>query len=88
MAEPGRFDSRPWLGEIDVPTAVVVTARDGAIPAARQHAMAAAIPGAVVVDAPGGHTSIALDHTRWVPLLLVDIASVTERVSRRRRLVG
>ena len=43
--------SRPgaWIGEVDVPTAVVVTSRDVLVPTDRQLALAAAIPGAQVV---------------------------------------
>lgn len=75
----GGFDARPWLGEIDVPTAVVVTARDHAIATARQRAMAAAIPGASVHEAPGGHASVVFDVQRWRPVFL---AAVDEVVSR------
>lgn len=88
MAELGRFDSRSWLGEVDVPTTVLVTGKDGAIPPERQRAMGALIPGAVVLDAPGGHTSIFLDHARWVPLFLDAIASVTDRLPAPGRLAG
>lgn len=88
MAELGRFDSRSWLGDVDVPTAVLVTARDGAIPAERQRAMASRIPDAVVLEAPGGHASIFLDHARWVPLFLEAVASVTDRLPTRGRLAG
>jgi 3-oxoadipate enol-lactonase len=88
MAELGRFDSRAWLGEVDVPTTVLVTARDGAIPAARQRALGAAIPDAVVLEAPGGHASIFLDHARWVPLFLDAVASVTDRIPASGRLAG
>jgi 3-oxoadipate enol-lactonase len=31
-----RFDSRPWIGAVDVPTAVVVTDEDAVVPPARQ----------------------------------------------------
>ena len=37
MGELGRFNSAPWIHEVDVPTAVVVTERDHTIPARRQH---------------------------------------------------
>ena len=79
----GGFDARPWLGEIDVPTAVVVTARDHAIATGRQRAMAAAIPGATVHDAPGGHASVVFDVQRWRPVFLAAVAEVVERVSCR-----
>lgn len=72
----GGFDARPWLGEIDVPTAVVVTARDHAIATSRQRSMAAAIPGATVHEAPGGHASVVFDVQRWRPIFLAAVAEV------------
>jgi len=49
------FSSDGWIGEVDVPAAVVVTARDRVVPASRQLRLARAIPGASV------HT-VAADH--------------------------
>jgi 3-oxoadipate enol-lactonase len=79
LAELGRFDSNAWIGEVDVPTAVVVTVKDKAVPAARQRAMAAAIDGAVVFEAPGGHASIAMDTERWAPVFLDAVRDTTAR---------
>lgn len=75
----GDFDARPWLPLVDVPTAVVVTARDRAIPSVRQRALAAAIPDASVHESPGGHASVVFDVPRWRPVFL---AAVEEVVSR------
>lgn len=77
----GGFDARAWLPEIDVPTAVVVTARDHAIPTARQRALAAAIPGASLFEAPGGHASVVFDVDRWRPVFLAAVADVVLRVA-------
>jgi len=88
LGELGRFDSAGWIGNIDVPTAVLVTQRDGAIPAERQRALAASIPGAIVLEAPGGHASLFLDHQRWLPLFLDAAASVTDRLPTRGQLAG
>lgn len=74
-----RFDSRPWIGEVDVPTAVVVTARDRLIPPARQRAMARAIPGAVGYDVPAGHAACVLRADRFRPAMLAAVASVSSR---------
>jgi pimeloyl-ACP methyl ester carboxylesterase len=84
LGELGRFNSAPWIGSVDVPTAVVVTGRDKAIPSRRQRKLAAAIPGASVYAAPGGHASIVLDHERWAPVFLEAVADVTDRVPARR----
>lgn len=77
----GSFDARPWLGGVDVPTAVVVTARDRAIPTARQRALAAQIPGARVLEAPGGHASVVFDVEAWRPVFLEAVADVTARAA-------
>jgi pimeloyl-ACP methyl ester carboxylesterase len=38
--ELGRYDSRPWIGELTTPTAVIVTARDSAVPPYKQRDLA------------------------------------------------
>ena len=81
MGELGRFDSTGWISQVDVPTTVVVTQRDKAIPAARQRALAASIPGAVVLEAPGGHASIFMDHARWSPVFLDAVRQTSARTS-------
>jgi pimeloyl-ACP methyl ester carboxylesterase len=48
-------DTSGWLHEIDVPTAVVCTARDRAIPAEHQREMAALIAGSEVFEHDDGH---------------------------------
>jgi 3-oxoadipate enol-lactonase len=88
LSELGRFNSASWLADVDVPTAVVVTGRDKAIPARRQRRLAASVPGARVFDAPGGHASVVLDHDRWTPVFLEAVADVTGRVPAPRRMVG
>ncbi|GAB3242052.1 alpha/beta fold hydrolase [Nocardioides dilutus] len=85
LGELGRFNSASWITGVDVPTAVVVTTRDKAIPARRQHALAAAIPGAEVLEAPGGHASVVMDHAGWFPVFLEAVADVTARTPARSR---
>ena len=58
---------------------MVVTTRDKAIPARRQRALAAAIPGAAVLEAPGGHASVVMDHEGWFPVFLEAVADVGVR---------
>jgi 3-oxoadipate enol-lactonase len=50
------FTSDSWISQVDVPTAVVITARDRVVPPSRQLKLAQAIPGATVhyVDADHG----------------------------------
>ena len=49
------FSSTEWIGDVTVPTAVVVTERDQLVPTARQRDLAARIPGASVVALDGNH---------------------------------
>jgi 3-oxoadipate enol-lactonase len=60
----GRFSSREWISELDVPTAVLVHERDGLVPPRRQEKLAASIPGAMVVRLDLDHLGISgPDHT-------------------------
>ncbi len=87
LAELGRFNSAGWVAEIDVPTSVVVTERDHAIPADRQRRLAECIPGAQVFAFPGRHAALVLDAERFRPTLTDALASVVARtrVPRARR---
>jgi 3-oxoadipate enol-lactonase len=49
------FSSLDWIGGVDVPAAVIVTARDHVVPAHRQRALAQAIPGAAVHELEADH---------------------------------
>ncbi len=50
-----RFDSRSWIHEIDVPSAVVVTARDVVIAPFRQRRLWKALPSATKLEIGAGH---------------------------------
>src|SRR6201995_4888283 len=49
------FTSHSWIGRVDVPATVVVTARDHVVPVSRQLRLARAIPGASVPDVDADH---------------------------------
>ncbi len=54
-----RFDSRPWVGEIDTPTMVIIPTSDQVVPARLQYDLAERIDADRVVEIPGvGHESI------------------------------
>lgn len=76
-ASLGRFDARPWLGDIDVPTAVVRTTHDQAVPPSRQSELISAIPGAVSIDVRADHAACVTGAHRFVPALLKACSSVT-----------
>lgn len=50
------FDAKAWLSEIRFPTVVLVTTRDSVVPPERQRRLAAAIPGAVVMEVDIDHS--------------------------------
>jgi pimeloyl-ACP methyl ester carboxylesterase len=81
IKELGRFNSAAWIGDVDVPTAVVVTAKDHTIPVRRQRRLAESIDGATVHEVAGGHSAIVLGAAAFVPALLEACASVTARLT-------
>lgn len=83
----GRFDSRPWISEVDVPTAVVVTERDAVVPPFRQHALARAVPDAARFPTFGDHDVCVMQPGTFNPVLLDAIAHVAHR-SAFRQLVA
>src|SRR4051794_7036067 len=66
----GRFDSREWIGEVDVPTAVVVTKDDQLVHTHRQVALAKAIPRSMVFEVHGGHAVCVERPSAFVPVLV------------------
>ena len=55
MEAASEFTSHRWIGQVNVPTAVVVTTRDHIVPVNRQLKLARAIPGASVHRVDGDH---------------------------------
>lgn len=74
-----RYDATSWLGEIDVPTSVVLTEEDTTVPPRRQQALASAIPGAVTFPVAAAHRACDDSPKKFVPALLAAVASVAER---------
>jgi 3-oxoadipate enol-lactonase len=79
----GKFESSAWIRRVDVPTSVIIANRDRFIPARRQHALAAAIPGAMSYEVEGNHAALVLGASEFVPALLDACASVTRRIPRQ-----
>lgn len=73
----GHYDARKWLGEVDVPTAAVITTRDRAIEPSAQARMAFAIPGASIHRIDDGHVVCA--SPRFVGPMVAAIDEVAER---------
>lgn len=75
----GRFRSDEWIGAVDVPTAVVVTALDQVVDPRRQRALAEAIPNATTLEVEGDHGACVTDPDRFVPALLEACTDVATR---------
>lgn len=85
----GRFDSREWIGGVDVPAAVIITTMDTSVSPRRQAALAAAIPGAVTLEVAGAHRACVDEHRLFVPALIeacriAGVRAASEGASRTR----
>src|SRR5713101_2397702 len=64
-----RFDARPWIGEVSVPSAVVVTESDQIVAPASQLALANSLPRSQVFRVAGDHGVCATEPERFAPIL-------------------
>jgi 3-oxoadipate enol-lactonase len=80
--ELGRFDSRPWLGSVRPPVAVVVTTRDELVPVPKQRELAAAAS-ATVFEAPISHLEVGVRADEFNPALLqaIDVVGSAAQAS-------
>jgi 3-oxoadipate enol-lactonase len=68
-AELNAYDSSRWLTQLDVPAAVLITARDLVVAPRRQEAMASLIPRARRYLVDGGHDSVVAHPEVFLPIL-------------------
>jgi pimeloyl-ACP methyl ester carboxylesterase len=66
LSSAGEHSAEDLLGDIDVPTLVISGERDGFTPPERSHAMAAAIPGADLLEIPGGSHTAPIERPELV----------------------
>jgi 3-oxoadipate enol-lactonase len=78
----GAFRSDEWLGEVDVPTAVVVTMLDQVVPVRRQIQLFEAIPTAQALRIDAGHDAIVARPDRAVPVFVRACDEVARASSR------
>lgn len=75
----GEFSSSDWIGDIDVPTSVVITMDDPVVPLRRQVKLFDWIPGAEAFRVEGGHDAVVANAKRFVPQLMRAVDSATTR---------
>jgi pimeloyl-ACP methyl ester carboxylesterase len=78
------FTSHSWIGEVDIPAAVVVTVRDRIVPASRQMKLARAIPGASVHEVDADHAVCVTAPQVFSQALLQACWSVEARCTRQK----
>lgn len=81
----GRFSSRDWIGDIDVPVSVVVTSDDRLVPARRQVRLAGQIPSAVIHVVKGTHMIAGNDPRRFAETVVEACELVSRRTKKHRR---
>jgi len=64
------FTSHSWIGQVDVPAAVVVTTQDRIVPVSRQLKLARAIPGASVHEVDADHAACVTEPQLFAQVLL------------------
>lgn len=74
----GTYSARRWIGEVDVPTTVLLTDRDRAVRPSDQLRLAAAIRGAEVHHVDDGHAACA--KREFGPALVRAVRSVADRL--------
>lgn len=80
-----RFDSSAWIGQLDVPTSIVLTEYDELVRPKNQRQMADRILGAIVHPVAGDHSVCVTGPERFVPALSAACASVAGRTRRPAR---
>lgn len=65
-----RFTSHEWIGQVDVPTAVVVTTRDRVVRPSRQYKLARSIPMATTFEIDADHGVCVQEPVRFAATLL------------------
>lgn len=80
-AELGRFDSRSWLTDIRIPSAVITTANDIVVAPERQRWLAENLPDALSIELPVGHDVPIVGDRRFGTALRDASLAVVERSS-------
>lgn len=72
-----RFRSAGWIGDLEVPTAVVIARDDKSLSPKSQRKLADAAPGDLVFEMPTGHAGMIYDPDLAIPVLRQAIETVS-----------
>jgi 3-oxoadipate enol-lactonase len=81
IAEMTRFDSTSWVGEIDVPTSVLIPLRDRLVPPRHQLWLADQIPETKIVTVDAGHACCTLQSDKFLAALREAVDWVRRRIA-------
>jgi len=76
--ELGRFDSRTWIKQLDVPSAVVVTTRDKAVPPRKQYELAESLR-APTFEIACDHSGVTVKGEEFCRVLLRALEHVSQQ---------
>ena len=77
----GNYNARSWIGNVDVPTSLIITTEDRAIPPLQQLKLLLAIPHARVHQVADGHIMCA--KRTFIPPMLDSCLEVADQVAAR-----
>lgn len=77
----GNFDSRSWVGDVDVPVSLVVTMKDPIVSRRRQTMLFDLIEDADVFRVDADHGAVVEGARRFVPALIRALSSVERRLT-------
>lgn len=75
----GNHDARPWAGQLLVPSAVVITARDRLVKPRKQRHLAKALDGASTFEIAGDHDSCLVLPGPFVRMTVAAVEDVVQR---------
>ncbi len=76
----GSYDATGWLGEVDVPTAVILTLRDQVVPMERQLRLVDLIDTSTAFRVDGPHDAVVSQAAQFVPVLTRALTDVVDRI--------
>jgi 3-oxoadipate enol-lactonase len=77
------FTSHDWIGQVDVPTAVLITTQDQVVPPSRQHKLARAIPAAMTFEIDADHGVCLQEPDRFASVLVEACRAVATAMADR-----
>jgi 3-oxoadipate enol-lactonase len=82
----GKFDARPWLNRLTMPTAVVKTIQDTTVSPRRQQVLIDGLPNVSVHECDADHRAAVSEPELFVDAVVAAVASITHRLQCKEPL--